>query len=62
MKAKPSKFTLKWQDLPQHSPRIFFLADSFTLIFLRILGKFLSYEEFFRNAEIYKHVTYIVNH
>ena len=38
----------------------YFLADSFTLMFLRILGKFLSNEEFFRNAEIYMHVTYIV--
>ena len=30
-------------------------------MFLRILGKFLSNEEFFRNAEIYMHVTYIVH-
>ena len=44
MNTKPSKITLKKQDL--HSPRLGFhekylLADYFTLISLRILGKLL---------------------
>ena len=50
MNTKPSKITLKKQDLlgeiSPHSPRLGFhenylLADYFTLISLRILGKFL---------------------
>ena len=45
MNTKPSKITLKKQDLPPHSPRLgihenYLLADYFTLISLRILGKF----------------------
>ena len=46
MNTKPSKITLKKQEISPHSPSLGFrdnylLADYFTLISLRILGKFL---------------------